>query len=603
LNDYFKQKVTEVNKDTEQLRAYNSTDSTVVIAGPGSGKTTVLTLKVMRLLEDVIAEPRGLACLTHSTEAAREFKTRLSKLGLRRRKNVFLGTVHSFCLAEILIPFAKLYPKYEIPDPIRIISEAEKKKLFASVNLHGGTTVTEMDKERTRNIRGISRVALDSYEVALLTAIIFEEALLKSGFIDFISMVKFSVELIQKESFVRKAIEAKFPWFVIDEYQDLGRPLHEIVLSLLDKSNIKIFAVGDADQSIYDFQGAAPDYLHELSQRDDIECIRLLNNYRSAQTIVNASEYVLDSQRGYVASGALRDYPAIMNFIECDSGMDEQYQKTVKLVRQFHSEEIPYHEIAILVGKNDEVKALKNEFDKHGIPVYLARQDFRTTESILWLQNCACWVEDKTKTSFDEIYLTWKSFLSHQQQVINSEDDDLLVRRKLLKVLVESKRYKSNLFEWLHYTFTELDIFRVFDGSGRYPDEIDNFKNLIRITKQTKPVLTLGFIIRLGVPDNQVVLSTRHSAKGLEFDVVIMLGMEKDSFPHFYDTTQRRIDEARRLCFVAVSRARKACILLRSKQLPNKSGRWFSKEPSPFWIILKEFHDANASSKYDQQFE
>lgn len=603
MNEYFKQKLAEVNNDTEQLRAYSSTDSTVVIAGPGSGKTTVLTLKVMHLLDDVIAEPRGLACLTYSTESAREFKTRLSKLGLRERKNVFLGTVHSFCLAEILTPFAQLYPKYEIPNPIRIISEAEKKKLFDSVSPPGGTSITDMDKERTRNIRGISRVALESYEVALQTAISFEEALLKSGFIDFISMVKFSVELIQKETFVRKAIEAKFPWFVIDEYQDLGRPLHEIVLSFLDKSNIKIFAVGDADQSIYDFQGAAPDYLDELAQRNGIKCIRLLNNYRSAQTIVNASEYVLNSQRGYVASGALRDYPATMDFIECDSGMDEQYQHTVELVRRFHSEEIPYHEIAILVGKNDEVKALKVEFENQGLPVYLARQEFRNTEPILWLQSCSSWVEEKTKVSFDEIYSTWMSLLSHQQEVEYSESDNLLERRKLLKVLETSRQYKDNLFEWLRYVLTALDFLQVFDGSDRYPDEIENLKSLIRVAKQTEPVLTIGFITRLGVPDNQVVLSTRHSAKGLEFDVVIMLGMEKDSFPHFYDSTQRRIDEARRLCFVAVSRARKACILLRSKQLPNKSGRWFSKEPSPFWITLKEFHEAQTLGESDQQVE
>lgn len=593
----------EVNNDSEQLRAYNSTNSTVVIAGPGSGKTTVLTLKVMRLLNDVIAEPRGLACLTYSTEAAREFKTRLSKLGLRGRKNVFLGTVHSFCLAEILIPFAKLYPKYEIPNPIRLISEAEKKKLFESVNPPGGTTISEMDKERTRNVRGISRVALNSYEVALQTAISFEEGLLKNNFIDFISMVKFSVELIQKESFVRKAIEAKFPWFVIDEYQDLGRPLHEIVLSLLDKSKIKIFAVGDVDQSIYDFQGAAPEYLDELSLKDDIECIRLLNNYRSARILVNASECVLDRQRGYMASGALRDYPATMYFIECDSGMDEQYQKTVELVQRFHSGRILYHEIAVLVGKNDEVKSLKNEFDNQGIPAYLARQEFRNTELILFLQSCACWVEDKTKASFDEIYRIWNGFLSHQQKFSNSEYDGLLMRRKLFKLLDASKLYKCNLFEWLRYISAELDIFEIFDGSERYPDENDNFRSLISIAKQTEPLLTIGFITRLGVPDNQVVLSTRHSAKGLEFDVVIMLGMESDSFPHFCDTTQRRIDEARRLCFVAVSRARKACILLRSKRLPNKYGKWYPKEPSPFWTILKKFHVAQTLDENIQQAE
>ena len=117
MTEYFQRKLQEVNNDKDQLAAYNSSGNTVVIAGPGSGKTTVLTLKIMRLLNESIHAPRGLACLTYSTEAAREFKDRLKKLGFVRNTNAFLGTVHSFCLAEVLIPFAHLYPKYRIPNP------------------------------------------------------------------------------------------------------------------------------------------------------------------------------------------------------------------------------------------------------------------------------------------------------------------------------------------------------------------------------------------------------------------------------------------------------------------------------------------------------
>jgi DNA helicase-2/ATP-dependent DNA helicase PcrA len=136
----------------------------------------------------------------------------------------------------------------------------------------------------------------------------------------------------------------------------------------------------------------------------------------------------------------------------------------------------------------------------------------------------------------------------------------------------------------------------LFSGSERFPDEIENFEKLVQVVKEKGGTLTVGFMALLGVPDNQVVLSTRHSAKGSEFDSVIMLGMEKDSFPGYYDTTARQKEEARRLCFVAVSRARKACVLIRSKQLPNKYGWWFPKEPSPFWIALKEFLDERLDS-------
>ena len=575
-----------------QFAAYKAVNNTVVIAGPGSGKTTVLTLKVMQLLAEMIYPPRGLACLTYSTEAVREFKSRLVKLGLEKRKNVFLGTVHSFCLSEIITPFAALYPQYKIPLPIRIISEAEKNRLFNSQNYEGTPKLIDVDKERTRNIKGISRVAIESYDIALKAAISFEELLIQNGYLDFISMVKKSVELIKNESYVRKALEAKYPWIIVDEYQDLGKPLHELILTLLNLTRIKVFAVGDADQSIYDFQGAAPDYLIELSQRQDVSCIHLKNNYRSSQTIVDASEYVLKSSRGYIASGKLRDYHAKLEFIECSKGMDEQYERVIEQISRFHTEGIPYHEIAVLVGNNKQVTELAQECSRQNIPAYIARQTFRLTDLIIWIQNCAKWVSDKCSVSFDEICSTWKSFIS--QKRIISEDDYFLLKRTIFQTLTASKVYRDNLSEWLCYLDKKVGIVSAFTASERYPDEIDNYNKLLETARSHDTQLTIKFLTRLGIPENQVVLTTRHSSKGLEFDVVILPGMEKDSFPSYYDNTPRKLAEARRLCFVSVSRARKACILIRSKNLQNQYGRWFSKEPSPFWVALQEFQDSRS---------
>lgn len=592
VNAYFEKKLQEISEDDMQFAAYKAVNNTVVIAGPGSGKTTVLTLKVMQLLAEMIYPPRGLACLTYSTEAVREFKSRLVKLGLEKRKNVFLGTVHSFCLSEIITPFAALYPQYKIPLPIRIISEAEKNRLFNSQNYEGTPKLIDVDKERTRNIKGISRVAIESYDIALKAAISFEELLIQNGYLDFISMVKKSVELIKNESYVLKALEAKYPWIIVDEYQDLGKPLHELILTLLNLTRIKVFAVGDADQSIYDFQGAAPDYLIELSQRQDVSCIHLKNNYRSSQTIVDASEYVLKSSRGYIASGKLRDYHAKLEFIECSKGMDEQYERVIEQISRFHTEGIPYHEIAVLVGNNKQVTELAQECSRQNIPAYIARQTFRLTDLIIWIQNCAKWVSDKCSVSFDEICSTWKSFIS--QKRIISEDDYFLLKRTIFQTLTASKVYKDNLSEWLCYLDKKVGIVSAFTASERYPDEIDNYNKLLETARSHDTQLTIKFLTRLGIPENQVVLTTRHSSKGLEFDVVILPGMEKDRFPSYYDNTPRKLAEARRLCFVSVSRARKACILIRSKNLQNQYGRWFSKEPSPFWVALQEFQDSRS---------
>ena len=514
------------------------------------------------------------------------------KLGLEKRKNVFLGTVHSFCLAEIITPFAALYPQYKIPLPIRIISEAEKNHLFNAQNYEGNPKLNDVDKERTRNIKGISRVAIESYDIALKAAISFEELLIENGYLDFISMVKKSVELISNESYVRKALEAKYPWIIVDEYQDLGKPLHELILTLLNLTKIKVFAVGDADQSIYDFQGAAPDYLIELSQRQDVSCIHLKNNYRSSQAIVDASEYILNSSRGYIASGKFRDYHAKLEFIECSAGMDEQYNKVIEQICKFHAEGTPYHEIAVLVANNKQIAELAQECSRQNIPAYIARQTFRLTELIVWIQNCAKWISDKASVSFDEICSTWKSFIPEKR--IISEDEYLLLKKTIYQTLTASKVYTDNLLEWLLYLDKAVGITTTFAASERYPDEIDNFNKLLETARSHDEQLTIMFLTRLGIPENQVILTTRHSSKGLEFDVVILTGMEKDSFPSYYDNTPRKLEEARRLCFVSVSRARKACILIRSKNLQGKYGRWFSKEPSPFWVALQEFQNSRS---------
>ena len=311
INDYFREKLEQIKLDKLQFDAYNAKGNTVVTAGPGSGKTTVLTLKVMQLLSQYIHLPRGLACLTYSREAAREFQDRLKLMGFEERKNVFLGTVHSFCLTEVLKPFSKLYPKYNIPIPIKIISNKEKQKLFKEAKNEVDIVdlkIDEMDKERSRDISGLSKVEIPRFDVALQVALVFEKKLREEGYIDYISLVKSATLMMQNEDYIQKALQAKFPWIVVDEYQDLGKPLHEMVLGLLQKTNIKIFAVGDPDQSIYDFQGASPEYLKELSELDLIDNrIHLTNNYRSAKTIIEASERVLEEKRNYIAKGELKD--------------------------------------------------------------------------------------------------------------------------------------------------------------------------------------------------------------------------------------------------------------------------------------------------------
>ena len=169
--NYYKKKLEDIKKDPYQYAAYRSKESTAVIAGPGSGKTTVLTLKIMSLLQEQISPPRGLACVTYNRAAAKEFRDRLNLYGFKVRENVFLGTLHSFCIAEIIKPFAHMYD-FDIPMPLKIISQKDRKHIFNEVlgilQLDPKElSIEEMDKERTLSISGISRVVVPTYDIAL----------------------------------------------------------------------------------------------------------------------------------------------------------------------------------------------------------------------------------------------------------------------------------------------------------------------------------------------------------------------------------------------------------------------------------------------------
>lgn len=591
MNDEFYKKLEQIKQDKLQLEAYEANDSTVVLAGPGSGKTTILTLKVMRLLSEKISEPRGIACVTYSREAAREFKDRLDKLGLMNRKNIFLGTVHSFCLKEVIVPFANLYPEYNIPIPIKIVSERKKSMIFNKLNDGIGTDIKilEMDRERTREIVGYSQIMSKLNENALEIANVYEKELENKGLIDFISIVKYATKLIQNEQYIRMCLEAKFPWIIIDEYQDLGKPLHEMVLSLIKNTKIKYFAVGDSDQSIYDFQGASPDYLNELGNLS-MHTIKLINNYRSAQQIIDASEIVLGQTRNYIAYGPLKDFSAKIEFVSCEREIIQQCEEVVKRIKRDHEKGIPYHEMSILCGNKYHISDACKILQKNEINFYISKHPFDISDIVKWLQKCAGWVIEEN-VSFQDIYIFWQEIVRSIELIVDEKVIEL--KRRLYSLLTDSKKYYKSLNKWLEYVFDKLCIVQLLSNIDIYPDEAKNLENLINsLGISPYKNYTLIDFYNMTTPKDQVVVSTRHGSKGLEFDVIYMIGMEEGNFP-YYNCDKRQEEESYRICFVCVSRARKKCVLLYSKiiTIETRNGKWEKLcEPNRFWKKLKSIN-------------
>lgn len=595
MTTYYQQKLEEIYSDEQQVEAYFSDTNTVVIAGPGSGKTSVLTLRIMRALHET-NDPRGLSCITYSRAAASELKERLKKLGCNQaRQNVFVGTVHSFCIAEIIKPFSHLYPSYRIPETFDIISEKDKKTLFYEIKEELGygkitITVEEMDKERSFNIDGLSEVIIEPYEVALNIARHYEKKIKTMGQIDFLDIVKFATMLIQREEYVRRCLEAKFPWIFVDEYQDLGKPLHEMILSLFNRTSINFFVVGDPDQSIYGFNGAVPDFLKELANKPQFKEVKLLSNYRSTQQIVEASELVLDKQERREAK-AIIDKETEFHFIVCNYEFTEQYNEIVyNIIPRCIEQGIPHDEIAILVANNPIARELGEILKFNNIPYYLNKLEYDRSEVIIWLEQCATWVVDHEKQSFSALFEFWMRLLLDHNVVLDSRGKNL-ERIKFMTILEGSTVHADNLSDWLRFIFGNFNLYEMLEDSKIYQDEKDNLEKVCEIASSGEFVdFNITRFGQLGKPDNQITISTRHSSKGLEFEVVILLGMEEDHFPNYYSLRDpKKLSEDYRVFFVCISRARRVCYLLRSEWHTKKTQyglKTFPYKPSRFWELL-----------------
>lgn len=589
MTDLYITKLNQIKKDKEQYEALLSKKSTVVKAGPGSGKTTVLTVKIMNLLKEKIQEPRGLACITFSNEAVNEFTTRLNKMGYQKRRNVKLSTVHSFCISEIIMPFSGLYNK-NISLPLNIISKVKGGQLFQNILEDFSidprqVRLTDMNNERNMLIGNQSDIIIASYDQARRVAFEYEKRLKHLGKVDFIEIVKVATELIEEESYVRKCLEAKFQWILIDEYQDLGKPLHEMVLTLMKKTNINFFVVGDPDQSIYGFQGGYPEYLMELYEKENIKSIELKTNYRSNQEIIDLSTIALDLDDREYKAGTRQGEKADIHFITCEREMSDQYDYIVNnIIPECIDNNIPFDEICIMTKYGNELQELSKVMDKKNIPYYFAKQDLLKNHIIIWLKECAAWVVDNSLVSFTDLFDRWLKIIP-----FSDEADRMSKIRELYSALNSSEQYQNDLNEWVSYIFEALSIKDKITHNDQYQDDfiaLENFYNLT-VSGELKDYNIKRFS-QLGKPNNQVTLSTRHSAKGLEFEVVVLLGLEEGNFPDYRNMDdEKKFNEERRVFYVSLTRAKRVCYLLRSKHITYHF-RTRTKRPSIFWDELLE---------------
>lgn len=609
----YKQAASELVENEEQWAAYESIGHFVVLAGPGSGKTKVLTTKIARILNEDVETPRGLACVTYSNECARELKRRLEKLGIRPDRRTFVGTVHSFCFQNVVLPYAKL-GGLQIADPIRIATEAEQDKCFADAL----STVVSSDEDpshwsircskyRRKFIDRNSPAWRNSDSLAARVVEQYEKNLRTRDLIDFDDMMLLGLQLIEGNQWVRTALQAKFPVLVVDEYQDLGIPLHRLVLSLCfpkEGPSTRLFAVGDPDQSIYGFTGAAPELLRELSQRPDVNSVTLRLNYRSRQYIISASEIALGEERGYQS---VNEDVGTIDFHHCENGLKHQSEYIAdSLIPKVLESKVARSlgEIAILYrtkGEGNVVAEVMAEKQFEFVRID-GNAAYPKTPLTRWLEECAAWcstVESGQAPSLRGIISEYLAF----NRTLKSESSRVDATRTLVAVLREHRNVNIRFGKWLEF-LCESCVRQHLAADPTMHQELAVLNKIIGLTAQGKKLddwTIARFGSQGGSPDH-LNLMTLHSSKGLEFDVVILFGMDQGIIPSYREKSAESKLEPKRLFYVGITRARHEVHLTYTGWRETPWGARINDGPSEFIIELaQKLNEGNAELSDDDE--
>lgn len=582
--------LTELARNQEQWDAARELGHCVVLAGPGSGKTKTLTTAMARALMDDVLDPRGVACITYNNECAAELETRLAKFGIRSADRNFIGTVHSFALTQIISPYARcidglLPPNFGVAtyQQTRAAVEVAHKMVFNDeddphVRWRFAEEKRRRDVDRSLpSWRGLNPELANFIEA-------YEAVLRGGGLIDFDDMPLIAFRVIKDHQWIRDALRARFPVLFVDEYQDLGHALHELVLLLCFDGGIRLFAVGDGDQSIYGFTGANPELLQSLTLRADVRTIRLRFNYRSGSKIIRASLGALGEERDYRGIDGAPDGNLNFYAVKGDHSAQAQYIATV-IVPALYNSGITFDQIAILYRAawlGDKVAEALGDCDLAFVRTDSNALIKRNSPLARFLEDCASWVTGGWAKA-DPAY---SRLLRQALRIVYggrySAEEEQALSLQLIGFLRSGIDGGETANTWLARLNNDLITPWKAVARNSHQEWDVCFELLIRTNPAEGKDIDLNVFCGRLEGTGRITLSTLHSAKGREFDAVILFGINDTDIPSARDKqSARSLREARRLFYVGVTRPRKElCLVYRENhhspwvaELYNRSQR------------------------------
>ncbi|MCI8470851.1 MAG: DNA helicase PcrA [Clostridia bacterium] len=612
------QEILEGLNDKQYEAVTNTQGPCLVIAGAGSGKTKVLTHKIAYLIGEKKVKPWDIIAITFTNKAANEMKERIVNLIGEPAKDIWMGTFHSICVRILRkfidrIGFDSSFIIFDTTDQKTLVKNCIKDlsiddKLFTDRSVL--SEISNAKNEMLEPDQYTLRANGDFRKEKIATVYeLYQKRLRENNAIDFDDIINYTIKIMMENPDILEYYTNKFQYVLVDEYQDTNKAQFTLI-TLFASKNGNITVVGDNDQGIYSFRGA--DISNILNFERDFpgtKIIKLEQNYRCTGNILKAANSVIQNNEVKYKKElwTQNDEGNLPHVYQADNEYDEGTYIVEQIEHLKREEYYKYSDFTILYRMNTQSRAIEDILRRENIPYkiigglkFYERKEIKDLVAYLRLiQNSSDNLSLKRiinepkrgigKTSLDKIEQLAISHETSMYEIIKKSDEYGLNRvflnsREFINIIEElkSQKDKITISELIKLTLKKsgytkaLEVENTVEAQNRMANLEEFLTVAIEFEEEfaensleefLEGITLSSDLDNLEEEEEMVTLMTLHSAKGLEFPVVFLIGMEEGIFPgHQSMMEPKELEEERRLCYVGITRAKENLFLTCSKQ-------------------------------------
>ncbi len=655
--------IIDVLNDKQKEAVLSTEGPCLVIAGAGSGKTKVLTHKIAYLMQEKNVKPWSILAITFTNKAANEMKERVENLVGDVAKDMWIGTFHSICVRILRryidrIGFTSSFIIFDSSDQRTLVKQCLKQLNVDDKMLNDRAVLSEISNAKNEMLEPDAYKLRTNNEMRKETIAkvyeLYQKRLRENNAIDFDDIINYTIRILSENPDVLEYYSNKFEYVLVDEYQDTNKAQFTLV-SILAARHGNITVVGDNDQGIYSFRGA--DITNILNFEKDFpgtKIIKLEQNYRCTQNILDAANAVIKHNETKYEKKLWTENGkgGMITVFRGNDEYDEANFVVENINRLRREEYMTYNDFAVLYRMNSQSRSIEDILRRENVPYkiigglkFYERKEIKDTIAYLRLiQNPSDNLsltriinEPKRgigKTSLDNVQQIAVQSETSMYDVIKRADEFGLNRvfvnsREFVSQIEELRAKKDNIkiSDLIKETLNKTGYTKALEDEDTTEAEtrLENIEEFLTVAMEFEEQMAENSLEEflegitlssdLDNADDQedsVTLMTLHSAKGLEFPVVFLVGMEEGIFPGYKSIGEpKELEEERRLCYVGITRAKQNLFISCARQRTifgstscNQVSRFVKEIPKELMDGFDEnFEDKPQKTYEDYQYE